>query len=819
MSVKKYILIVFCTLAAHSLYSQGLMFNGMSHRIQERTSYDVFGSQRRTFEDSLKLSFDLYFLPGNNFGYIFRLKDKCNWNLSYESNGDEVLLRLNEEGRISHIKAELSKSQVPNMHWKHMEVCFDFNSDSLYLSLSDQKYRVSADLPDSMSPQLIFGKSDFLIDVPNFAIRNLEISGAGARRFFPLNQLDGNIVYDSSRRIKGFVDNPNWLMNDALAWKKELSLKSETIAGACWNPVRQQLCYFNEYCIYVYDYLSGKVSRTEYAQSCPVILKLGSNFISQDGKWLYSYELYDEKQPEGAVSVARLNLDTFQWESISTCRLDMPMNHHAGFVNPRNGEYSVFGGFGNMLYNGRFFSLDTFDGTWTLRDYDGDRIAPRYFTSIGTDENSIYVFGGMGNDCGEQVVGRRYYYDLYSIDANSGTVELLWNLDWAGEDQVPVRRLIVDGDLFYTLCYPEYKSKSNLKLFRYSIQNGEYEILGDEIPIVSDKMRTNANIFLDKDLGKFLALVLVFDDDIKSELTLYTLNYPALTREEILSLRKTENHILLLWVLICIALIAIAGLSIWLTIVRYRRKNSLKSYIRGREAKLFHQTVAPNAVYLFGDFTVTDRNGEDISNYFTPQLQTILILLIQRNIKGISSKRISTLLWPDKDEEKVKNSRGVAINSLRKVLSNLDGVDIIFEAGRYRIEFAPGAYCDYLDFSAALERKDIATVITVASRGKYLNWVDDALFDTYKDRVDNNIVPLLHSELTARQKGSDHLAVVEIADILLSIDPLDEKALLASVRSLKKSRCIEDALVRYAAFCSEHKKSYGTEYKKAFEKI
>ena len=818
MAIKKYILIIIFALTVQALHSQGLMFNGMSHRIQERTSYDVFGSHTMSFGDSLKLSFDIYFLPNNRFGYIFRLKDKCNWNLSYENNGEEVLFRLNEEGRISHIKAGFSNSRIPNMHWKHMEVCFDFKSDSLYLSFADTNYRVSADLPDSMSPQIIFGKSDFLIDVPDFAIRNLEISGSGTERRFPLNQLDGNIVYDSSRRVKGFVDNPTWLMNDALSWKKEVSLKSETIAGACWNSVRQQMCYFNKDSIYVYDYLSGKISRTGYPQVCPVRLKLGSNFISKDGKWLYSYELYDENQPAGAVSVARLNLDTCQWESISTCRLDMPMNHHAGFTNPENGEYSVFGGFGDMLYNGRFFSLDLSDGAWTQQEYAGDRIAPRYFTSVGTDDNCIYVFGGMGNDCGEQVVGRRYYYDFYRIDTCSGNVELLWNLDWEGEDQVPVRRLVVDGDAFYTLCYPEYKSKSNLRLFRYSIQDGNYEILCNDIPIISDKMRTNANIFLDKDLGKFLALVLVFDDDIKSELTLYTLNYPALNQEEILRIRQEGNGIWL-WMAVCIVLIASAGLSIGLVVVRKRRKNRLKVYIRGREAKIFHQTLIPNAVYLFGDFTVTDRNGEDISNYFTPQLQTILILLIQRNAKGISSKRISTLLWPDKDEDKVKNSRGVAINSLRKVLSNLDGVDIFFEAGRYRIEFAPVAYCDYIDFSASLERKDIATVTTVASRGKYLNGIDNPLFDTYKDRVDNNIVPLLHSELTERQKSNDHLATVEIADILLSIDPLDEKALLAAVRSLKKSRCIEDALVKYASFCSEHKKSYGTEYKKDFDKI
>ncbi|MGN0190168.1 MAG: hypothetical protein ACI39U_00790, partial [Candidatus Cryptobacteroides sp.] len=183
------------------------------------------------------------------------------------------------------------------------------------------------------------------------------------------------------------------------------------------------------------------------------------------------------------------------------------------------------------------------------------------------------------------------------------------------------------------------------------------------------------------------------------------------------------------------------------------------------------------------------------------------------------TKRISALLWPDKDEEKVKNSRGVAINSLRKVLSNLDGVEVIYDAGRYRIEFGDASYCDYLDFGCALEKKDITSVLNVASRGKYLNGMDDALFDTYKERVENNLVPLLHNELTVRMNGNDYPATVEIADILLQIDPVDEKALLAAVHSLKKSRCIEEALVRYAAFCSEHKKSYGTEYKKTFVKI
>lgn len=819
MSVRKYFLTAVLASVVQTAGSHGLQFNGMTHRIHERTSYEVFAGRRHTFKDSLKLSFDLYLYPDNKFGYIFRVKDRCNWNLSYESSGDEVLLRLNEEGRISHIKAEFPKSIVPNLHWRHMEVCFDFKSDSLTLDFAGRKFRVVADLPQSMTPQIIFGKSDFLIDVPDFSIKNLEVAGTGRKYFFPLNQLDGRTVYDAEHRDKGFVENPNWLMNDALSWKMELNLASETIAGACWNPVRQQLYYFNEFCIYVYDYMSGRVERTEYPEKSPVRMKLGSNFISADGNWLYSYELYDEDKPEDAVSVARLNLDDFIWESVSCSQVDMPMNHHAGFINPANGEYTVFGGFGNMLYNGRFLGLDMSDASWKEREFGGDPIFPRYFTSVGTEDRYVYVFGGMGNECGEQVVGRRYFYDLHRIDTSGGRIERLWSLDRDGEDEVPVRRLIVDRDDFYTLCYPEYKSKSGLRLYRYSILDGSHEILADVIPIVSDKMRTNANLYLDRDLGKFLAVVLVFEDDIKSELTLYSLNYPALSQEEIRRLRRGDATPVWVWILSALALIAVSGIVVWLTITGYGKRNRLQSYIKGREARIFRQTTVPSAVYLFGDFTVTDRNGDEISSSFTPQLQTILVLLIQRSAKGISSKRISALLWPDKDEEKVKNSRGVAINSLRKVLSNLDGVDIVYDAGRYRIEFGQAAYCDYLDFDNALMNKDIASVLNVASRGKYLNGIDEPLFDTYKERVDNNLVPLLHSELTNRMKSRDYLATVEIADILLSIDPLDEKALLAAVRSLKKSRCIEEALVRYAAFCSEHKKSYGTEYKKAFEKI
>ncbi len=44
--------------------------------------------------------------------------------------------------------------------------------------------------------------------------------------------------------------------------------------------------------------------------------------------------------------------------------------------------------------------------------------------------NAVYVFGGMGNESGEQTVGRKYYYDLYKIDLGTKQVSKLWEIEW-----------------------------------------------------------------------------------------------------------------------------------------------------------------------------------------------------------------------------------------------------------------------------------------------------------------------------------------------------------------------------------------------------
>ena len=835
MTVKRHFITSLCTALAASMpalcLAQGLGFHGMDYRIDERTSYDVFGSRPETFENDLTIEFELYTEPISEFGYFFRLKDESRglriWNLSYDSRGDSIVVRLNEEGRQSLIKATIPHDRLKHLHWHEVKLEFDLKRDSVKMSIAGQKFEASfPGLPDKVKASVIFGRSDHIIDVPSFAIRDLRIGNADSRFEFPLNSSEGNTVCDTRFKVEGRVENPEWLINNAMQWKECGSFSYDEIAGAGYNPVRKEFYYFTDDEMTVLHLMNDNTERFRFSQPCPVVMKLGNNTISTDGQQIFCYELYDDQVPEGSPSAASFDLDSREWTILSTDRMDMPMHHHSGFVNPATGKSVIFGGFGNMLYNGSFYEFDLAPGRWNeiWQDHGGEAIYPRYFTSSGTDGQYIYIYGGMGNECGEQVVGRRYFYDLHRIDPQTGVCEKLWTLDWDESDKVPVRNLIVDGDRVYTLCYPEYIGESELYLYSFSITDGTKEKLCTSIPIISDKMRTNANIYLDRDLGLFFATVQEFEDDIKSTLKIYSLSYPPVIRAGNLSDGQKHMHVFLSrygWISGLGAILAIALAAYLILYLRKRRKEADGQTSGVMNRRGFKSASTPDRICLFGDFTVIGHDGQDITPLFTNQQILILCLLIKRREAGVSTKHLSSVFWPDKEEEKVKNSRGVAINNLRKSLSHLNGATINYNEGRYYLELGGECSCDLFELMDGLKNSNAEkdSILGVVSRGKFLKSVHEDIFDEFKENIDNIILPILQEEIEARFKAREYEAVYELWEMITRIDPVDEGALRTVIRALKRQKRIEEALIAYSTFCTEYKKANDADFGTAFKNL
>lgn len=810
--------------ASQTVFSQGLKFSGGEQPIDNRTSYNVFSNKSVEFSDNFNVEFNLSLYPAKQIGYIIRIKNEKNnkiYNLFYDGQGDKLVFKFNEEGRSSLITAEMNKDELLKIDWFKMIISFDLKGDSITLSINNKSFSaINLSLPDKYYPIILFGKSDHIIDVPSFAIKNLSI-GNNERYSFALRENEGNIVHDTRGKAMGDVSNPKWLINDAYHWNFKVSFKSGAVGGANYNPAKKEIYYFDRHGISIYNVITEETKTNNFEKECPVNLTLGTNFIDTLHNKLYAYEVHYNIFNNGAT-VASLNLDTYQWTTESFEKLPTQLHHHGSYFDASTSKYTIFGGFGNMSYNKNFYSFDLNSKQWeTLKGFAGDVIFPRYFSSVGYSKktNSIYVFGGMGNESGEQVVGRKYFYDLHKIDLNTNRITKLWEIPWNKNNVVPVRGMVILNDTcFYTLCYPEHFSESFLRLYRFSLKDGSYEILGDSIPIYSDRITTNANLYYDYQRNNFYAIVQEFADDIASDLKVYSLASPPITAEDLTNYPKAQNNITTLILILLSSAFTIGVSFVLFKKLKYRNAESqidnFKIYRLNSEKERIDK---PNSIYLFGDFTVRDRHNKDITYMFSTRLKQIFCLVLQYSIEeGITSQRLSNLLWPDKPEDKVKNSRGVTINHLRKALSELDGIELVHEKGYFKIVHTTDCYCDFMRCIQIISTNKVEEsreeLIGILTRGKFLKSSDQTLFDSFKETLEQKLEPILLIEMAKSFAAEAYQMTINFAEALFNIDPLNDEALAFQTKALQKLKMGEEAKIRYQAFVIEYKKTMGNEY-------
>lgn len=549
-------------------------------------------------------------------------------------------------------------------------------------------------LSDEFSPKIVFGKSDHIIDVPEIAVDKLVVN-AEHTYTFPLDEADGESVCNQEGTLYGKVENPIWLINEAYHWRKEGGFASASEAGSCYNADRNEIYYFNRDSLFVYNMETGSTSAKAFAERCPVKLFLAGSFFDSGSERLYAYEVYTENG-DSEPMIASLDLHTLGWRVESYSRLSMQLHHHCSYYDAVRKRYTIFGGFGNMYYSNKFYMFNAEEGRWnTLGSLSGDFLCPRYFSSAGyLDSNhSVYIFGGMGNESGDQVIGRCYFHDFYKVDLQEMRVQKLWDISEGQPNMVPAQDMVILNDsCFYVLRYPESVSNSFLHLYRFSVEDGSCHILGDSIPIYSDKITTNARLYYNERQSRLFVTVQETSDDVSSKFSVYSLLFPPVSLEKYTA-NNGGGNALHVWLVLVAAVVAVAGGSVWIVYKRHRNsgkgedgkavrqdKEQLPEASDVKVEKMAVDTGTVNSMYLFGDFSVFDRNGRNISYMFSLRIKQIFCLILRySDADGISSKQLSDLIWPDKPKDKVKNSRGVAINHLRKILKELDGIELVYE--------------------------------------------------------------------------------------------------------------------------------------------
>ena len=829
-------------------YSQGLLFQANDKEIKERTSLQIFQEgEIPCFTKNFQLSFELSIRDFDTFGYVFLLKEdqgKTKYSFTYTYlDGENSTFKFNTDGKENHYSLNLRNDALA-YQWIPVSFAFDLQQDVLTIRIGDNEKKItSLGLKDTFCPHLFFGRYDYILDMPTFAIRNLKLEGDRSHSYtFPLNENEGEEVHTSTGKVLGTVVNPMWLINGSYHWEKLFEYSFQTPSGITFEPDSQRLIIFSQDSLLTYNLLKRQPQKYSYSNKLPVKLQLATHFMNTtDGK-LYVYEL--NNLPLGDATVAALDLNNQEWKQTGVAALPVQLHHHDGFWDETTGKYLVFGGFGNKRFNNTFLEYDIEGDRWDTLSYSGDRIIPRYFSGMAVNKNRehIYVFGGMGNESGEQSVGRNYLHDLYLLDRKQQSVRRLWQN--ASDHRLVVARdmiLTPDEKYIYALCYPEYLSDTYLQLYRLTVDDGTMKALGDSIPMRSEEIMTNANLYYNSLTHEYYCTTTEFDKKGHTVIRTYVLSAPPVSLDEIRSYgSRSSLEIRWLWIMAGIGVLLLAGGVLFVRKKRGKQRNAVlesssvlmsppvgrepDKSVQGKEtlAKEDFESslVRPNAVYLFGPFTVIDRNGRDITHLFSSRLRQVFIyILLHSTHNGVLSASLNEVFWPDKPDDKVKNLKGVTINQIRKNLAELDGVELVHDKGYFRLVFTD-CYCDYFRFRTLKNAEEVENELGILlMRGKFLDGMDAGMMDHFKQKVEEFLSSFLPLEIERLYQQHKYDAVIRFCNVLFRVDPVNELALAYGMHALNHTGSSQEAILQYSLFVREYRQMMNEEYSTSYAEL
>jgi DNA-binding SARP family transcriptional activator len=829
-------------------YSQGLLFQANDKEIKERTSLQIFQEgEIPCFTKNFQLSFELSIRDFDTFGYVFLLKEdqgKTKYSFTYTYlDGENSTFKFNTDGKENHYSLNLRNDALA-YQWIPVSFAFDLQQDVLTIRIGDNEKKItSLGLKDTFCPHLFFGRYDYILDMPTFAIRNLKLEGDRSHSYtFPLNENEGEEVHTSTGKVLGTVVNPVWLINGSYHWEKLFEYSFQTPSGITFEPDSQRLIIFSQDSLLTYNLLKRQPQKYSYSNKLPVKLQLATHFMdTTDGK-LYVYEL--NNLPLGDATVAALDLNNQEWKQTGVAALPVQLHHHDGFWDETTGKYLVFGGFGNKRFNNTFLEYDIEGDRWDTLSYSGDRIIPRYFSGMAVNKNRehIYVFGGMGNESGEQSVGRNYLHDLYLLDRKQQSVRRLWQ-NASGHRLVVARDMILTPDekYIYALCYPEYLSDTYLQLYRLTVDDGTMKALGDSIPMRSEEIMTNANLYYNSLTHEYYCTTTEFDKKGHTVIRTYVLSAPPVSLDEIRSYgSRSSLEIRWLWIMAGIGVLLLAGGVLFVRKKRGKQRNAVlesssvlmsppvgrepDKSVQGKEtlAKEDFESslVRPNAVYLFGPFTVIDRNGRDITHLFSSRLRQVFIyILLHSTHNGVLSASLNEVFWPDKPDDKVKNLKGVTINQIRKNLAELDGVELVHDKGYFRLVFTD-CYCDYFRFRTLKNAEEVENELGILlMRGKFLDGMDAGMMDHFKQKVEEFLSSFLPLEIERLYQQHKYDAVIRFCNVLFRVDPVNELALAYGMHALNHTGSSQEAILQYSLFVREYRQMMNEEYSTSYAEL
>lgn len=370
--------------------------------------------------------------------------------------------------------------------------------------------------------------------------------------------------------------------------------------------------------------------------------------------------------------------------------------------------------------------------------------------------------------------------------------------------------------------------KSSKRLYRYDLTKNTFDCVSDSLFYYMDD--NCSKIYLDKKYNQIYAFEKEIIAGDSFMVNIHSLNYPPITDKEFSDLQKVEySSFNKSKISIIIFAFVISTLTLGYFLLKIKKKKDLSNVDESEKEEIISNVNSikshrNNSIYLFGNFQVFNNDGQEITGKFTPKLKQLFILLLLKpyngNSKGITLESLTTILWPELNNEQSKNNRNVNLSKLRGILSTLNQVEIYNEKNMFELSLSDSIYCDFVELKKLINTKEqtneiISQINEITLRGEFLQNISYDWLDGLKLHFIENSIQILKSIIN--NNNLDTKSKLLVADSILNLDSVNEDAMSIKINTLLEIGDHKTARNYFEYFKKEYYSLYSEEFKKSFK--
>ncbi|HEX2866977.1 MAG TPA: hypothetical protein VHO03_08030 [Ignavibacteriales bacterium] len=866
MKIKIYIIaLLFCltkSVFSQTIVSGGILLSGNKNVPFAKRTLVKFTPEKPIYlKDKFTLSFDVSIWTKSTYGRIFRAEDKNGFSIelpyAYHLNKDTSYIILVINKTETSIKIPLPDKELIRNNWFRIELLFDLKNNKIYARTNKGFIAsVSVPLPKELNLSLSSGSIFQDFDSPRIALANVEIRNEYNQliHFWKFEEIYGNKAFDSVSDTYAEVSNGEWLAPKHTKWIKAAKFKFPKIDsfGTAFDSVKQRLLFFDDDYFIEYNIISETFQKKKYNNKRPYH---ADNPIYNP----YNNKIYSYYRGQGQVSI--FNEEKRLWSSADSCkRGNEHYYNHTAFINPLNGDLLMFGGYGWFKFKNELRKYNFKTRKWEALKLKGDFIQPRKYAAITQykSRSEFLIIGGEGTNSGAQEEGIRRYSDVFVLNMKDTSLKKIGEIK--NKDRNFDFMNYAYYDKLHTVYFPAVNVFGELTHFYfYKLELNNFTITAID-SIVSDKANfEGASFFVKSSTNEFYININLKTSNYDSVICeIYKISMPPVDHKVFATI-QSENEKRISspqkYLFIFAGLAFIISFLIGYMAIRKRNINkklttkiinqsndSIDDY--KKEIVQINSELGISKdlefkshflINLFGSFRIMDRREKEITNELSPKLREILQLIIL-NMRvqgeaytGISSEKLTLLLWPDSDPIHAKNNRNSSIAKIRAFLHKIDGLDIEFSENGWIFKTKVSNDCDYLKYlnlrnelsnnPQSINENSLKSYLTILSKGNLLANVSYEWLDPLKVSLESEVISdcfKLTSFYTFSQKPE---IIKELMNVVLIWDPINENALRLKINKLIELGCYGEAKSTYELFTFEYQKTLETDYNLTFAEL